>query len=202
MITIVKRPDEDPEILVLDGSLESLQRAVGGHIEHIGFGGGIGLLVDEDGRAKELSPNFALNDYCDIVGNVLFVDDSGEDFDGLSEQQVSLVMDCFAGSAVSAEKRRQVIEKGRRWLGSYLGSRAGDMSAHSKRRLFRVLGDKYRECMTGDAGLFSQVETFVSGRRTSAEKEEFFYGLVSYLVRCGNIKETYMKRYPDDFDPE
>lgn len=89
-------PGEDPVLKEMDNTLEALQAAVGGHIEHIGLGrfvGGqdeshlrVGILVDEDGLAKGLDPNFML--FGDVIlGPALFVGEDEEDFTGLTEEQ-------------------------------------------------------------------------------------------------------------------
>jgi len=99
MRCMIKYPgDIRPKEVNIDNSLEALQKAVGGYIEHFGFSAGVGLLFDEDGRYKgpvvngkptSLESNFALNDMCvDFVGPVLFVGESGDEFIDLTEEQI------------------------------------------------------------------------------------------------------------------
>ena len=52
MRAIIKQPGKDPEISNIGDKLEDLQEAVGGYLEHYGFGHGIGMLFDEEGRYK------------------------------------------------------------------------------------------------------------------------------------------------------
>ena len=101
MLVIIKRPFEKPERTKISGSLESLQNAVGGHIEHLGLGciaegcsGRAGILFDEDGKAKRKDPNFFfINDV--IVGTVVFVGETEEDFTDLSEEQARFIEEMF-----------------------------------------------------------------------------------------------------------
>ena len=101
MLVIIKRPYEQPKRAEIDGSLKSLQDAVGGHIEHLGLGciaegcpGRAGVLFDEEGKMKQKAPNFIFtNDV--IAGTAVFVGETEEDFTDLSEAQACFIEEMF-----------------------------------------------------------------------------------------------------------
>ena len=101
MRSILKMPGEGPKVVEIDNELRSLQEAVGGHIEHIGIGHGIGILCDEEGRFKgplvngrptSLPFNFFLITVGSLVGPVLFVGEKGEEFVSLDDAQVDRIL--------------------------------------------------------------------------------------------------------------
>lgn len=111
MKVIIKRPGEKAEAVEIENELKALQNAVGGHIEHVGFGWGIGILCDEEGRFKgplvdgrptSLPFNFFLNPYGSIVGPALFVAEKGDEFVGLNDEQIALVWEFL--NALTDEK--------------------------------------------------------------------------------------------------
>ena len=81
-------------------SLEEMQKIVEGHIEAVptalaqGWsqepGVGLALIVNEEGKLMGLKPNFRL-EHDLIVGTVVFIATSGEDFCGLSVSQENFV---------------------------------------------------------------------------------------------------------------
>lgn len=104
MKAILKEPGKEPRILEVESDHEALHEALGGYLEHIGIGRGIGILCDEDGRYKgpvvkgrptSLPYNFSLPDIGPLVGPVLFVGESPDGFIGLDDEQISLVFDGF-----------------------------------------------------------------------------------------------------------
>lgn len=96
MRVIVKDPGKSPVQITIDGSLQSLQRLVGGHIEHVKFTGSTGILVDEEGKLKGLAPNFFLPAIRDeLVGTVVFVGEYGEEFGDVPENEAQLIMKAF-----------------------------------------------------------------------------------------------------------
>ena len=96
MRVIVKEPAQCPVEMTVDGSLESLQRLVGGYIEHVEFTKKVGILVDEEGKLKGLAPNFFLPAIEDeLVGTVVFVGEDGEEFVDVSENDAQLIMKAF-----------------------------------------------------------------------------------------------------------
>lgn len=58
MIAVIKQPGKGPEITDKENTLDSLRGIVGGGLEHYGFGHGIGILCDIDGRNKGKPFNF------------------------------------------------------------------------------------------------------------------------------------------------
>lgn len=111
MRVVRKNPGRAPEILEIGEELEDLQQAVGGHLEHFGFLPGIGILCDEmsrlkgpvvNGKPTSLPYNFAVDEYVDFVGPVLFVGESGERFIGLSGDQVKKILGFFEECSADA----------------------------------------------------------------------------------------------------
>ena len=94
MRVIVKEPGERPKRVTIDGSLESLQRLVGGYIEHINFTKTTGILVNEEGKLKKLAPNIILPEDI-LVGTVIFVGESGEEFVDVPDQEAEVIMKAF-----------------------------------------------------------------------------------------------------------
>lgn len=96
MRVIVKEPAQSPVQITIDGSLESLQHLVGGHIEHVKFTDNIGILVDEEGKLKDLAPNFFLPSIRDeLAGTVVFVGEAGEEFTDVPDEEARLIMRAF-----------------------------------------------------------------------------------------------------------
>ena len=105
LIVIIKRPGEKPEVIETGDGPDALSDALGGHIEHVGLGGGIGMLCDEDGRYKgpvidgkptSLPLNFFIAPYGAMVGPVLFVGEGEEDFCDLTEEQQQFILREFS----------------------------------------------------------------------------------------------------------
>lgn len=97
MTVILKRPGEEPKKIDIEDTLEAYRSIIGGSIEHLGFGNGIGMLFDEDGKFKNLPLNFFIpGDF--IVGNVLFVWGKGEEFVSLSDEQIEHILETFGAA--------------------------------------------------------------------------------------------------------
>lgn len=96
MKVLVKEPAQSPVQITIDGSLDSLQRLVGGYIEHVKFTDSVGILVDEEGKLKELPPNIFLPSVRDaLVGTVVFVGEGDEEFTDIPETEAQLIMKAF-----------------------------------------------------------------------------------------------------------
>lgn len=81
MKIIFKEPYGVPQIRNIDGSLETLQKLVGGNIEPISLNNGMVILCDEEGKLKGKEPNIYLERIKDtLVGNVIFIGEDGEEF--------------------------------------------------------------------------------------------------------------------------
>lgn len=103
MTVILKRPGEEPKKIDIEDTLEAYRSIIGGSLEHLGFGNGIGMLFDEDGKFKDLSPNFFLFDDREapidvVVGNVLFVGEKGEEFVSLSDEEIEHILETFGAA--------------------------------------------------------------------------------------------------------
>lgn len=104
MIAMLKQPGTAPVRIDIEAGTENLCRVLGGEMEHVGFGMGIGVLCDEEGRYKgpvingkptSLPYNFRLDSYISFVGTVLFVGEGKEDFIDLTEEQIEIISDFF-----------------------------------------------------------------------------------------------------------
>jgi hypothetical protein len=95
MITVAYKVGQAPSVLVLDGSLESLQGAVGGYIEAVSLSDNLVLICNEEGKLRGLSPNKPLGRDV-ICGDFLIVasDDEG-DFVSLDENGVQFALEFF-----------------------------------------------------------------------------------------------------------
>ena len=103
MKVIVKEPGESPKMVTIDGSLESLQRLVGGYIEHVEFTKQTGILVNEEGKLRKLEPNIILPEDM-LVGTVVFVGESGEEFVDVPEREAEVILKAFE-IPIGREKR-------------------------------------------------------------------------------------------------
>lgn len=97
MKAIIKEVGNAPKVIDIENTLEALQKTVGGYIETLNVGGDIVMICDEEGKLKGYPFNFSfggkLSDV--IVGNVLFVQVSGEDFTDLNSENIEAVMKFF-----------------------------------------------------------------------------------------------------------
>ena len=94
MKVIVKEPGKAPVVEEIDGSLESMQKIVGGYIEHLGIGQNIGILVNEEGKLLGMEKNFYLDKYNDtIVGPAIFVREDGEEFTDIVAENIDFIFD-------------------------------------------------------------------------------------------------------------
>lgn len=93
MKIIFKEPGRVPEIRDIDGSLETLQKLVGGNIEPITLNNGMVILCDEDGKLKGKEPNIYLERIKDtLVGNIIFLGEDGEEFADFPEYHTDALM--------------------------------------------------------------------------------------------------------------
>lgn len=89
-----------PYLADIDGSLESMQKIVGGYIEPVLLGGdGLILVCNEEGKLRGMPKNIDIGG--DVVcGDCFICGTDGEDFIGLTDDQVARVigaigiMDC------------------------------------------------------------------------------------------------------------
>lgn len=85
MRIIFKEPGKPARRMVIDGSLETMQQLVGGYIEHLSAGNGLGILCNEEGKLLGLAPSGC--EFMDdpLVGNIIFLGENGEDFTDVPE---------------------------------------------------------------------------------------------------------------------
>ena len=94
MRAILKKVGQSPKVIEIDNTLEALQDAVGGYTQAVYLDENIVIICDEEGKLKGKEYNFALpKDF--IVGDVLFVCSSEEDFTGIDEGAEKLIMSLF-----------------------------------------------------------------------------------------------------------
>jgi len=91
MTVIIKKPAQPPFIRVVDNTLESLQKLVGGYIETIILGKGLILIYNEEGKLLGLPDNFRV-EHDMICGTAVFVSSCGEEFCSLSREQQRFLM--------------------------------------------------------------------------------------------------------------
>lgn len=78
---IIKRPDEDyGHVCHISGTLENLQKIVGGHIETVPLTSDHVLIVNEEGKLKGLPGNFVFRRHDLIVGTAIVLGVDGEEF--------------------------------------------------------------------------------------------------------------------------
>lgn len=99
MIICIKEPSKQIQYRVVpEITLEMLQELVGGYIEMAPAPGltrnKIGVLVNEEGLLKKLPFNLFWGGN-PIVGTVVFVRVAGEDFAGLTDDQIHYLNICF-----------------------------------------------------------------------------------------------------------
>ena len=92
MKAIIKEVGKQPKVEEIKNELETLQNHVGGYIEIVSMGGGVGLVVNEEGKLNDLPANFPIGRDV-IVGTAVFVayGNDGE-FTDLTEEQVQMIM--------------------------------------------------------------------------------------------------------------
>lgn len=88
IIIVRKNPKKEGYIDTVINELHALQEIVGGLIEPINIGGGILLVINEEGKLLDLERNFDLGEDC-MVGNAFFCAETEDgDFGSLTAEQV------------------------------------------------------------------------------------------------------------------
>ena len=99
---LLVQPMRPPREVKMDGSLESLQKAVGGMIECVyPFEDRVGIICTEEGKLNGLRPNRFLfaedgKPYDMLCGEFLVVGLSESDFASLTPKQVERYSDLFS----------------------------------------------------------------------------------------------------------
>jgi len=94
MKIVIKEPDNKPYIKDIEDKLEVWQNIVGGFIEVVNLTNTILIVCNDEGKIKGLNMYFTWrNDI--IVGTVCFVGDDGEEFRGLTENEIFDILHYF-----------------------------------------------------------------------------------------------------------
>ena len=91
MRVIRKRPDQVPQIVDVENTLEALQFEVDGWIETVTFAEDACVICNEEGRIQGLPFNLELMGIL-FFGTILIVGVDGENFTDLSDAGVELMM--------------------------------------------------------------------------------------------------------------
>lgn len=92
MRAIVKEPGKAAEIRDIKNELGEFQSIVDGWIESFKFVNGVDLIVNEEGRLRNMKPNFKFG-WGVVVGTAIFVGDAGTDFADITDEGIERVMD-------------------------------------------------------------------------------------------------------------
>lgn len=102
MKVIQKNAKQMPKVVEIDGSLESMQKIVKGHIEILPLDRDIVIVLNEEGKLKNLPVNFMVHMvqcsplYIEtIVGDVFICKVNGEDLIGLNDDEINYFMRVF-----------------------------------------------------------------------------------------------------------
>ncbi len=88
-ITILKiEPKREPEVVTVENSLHTFQKMVGGYIEVIDVSDTVCIIVNEEGKLNNLTPNRRFNGDI-LVGTILVVGRDGENLASLSSDDLA-----------------------------------------------------------------------------------------------------------------
>ena len=93
MKVIKKAPGRQAEFAFIDGSLDSIQKAVGGYFRPVSLFDQLVLLCNDDGEILGMEPNFPIQGLGMIVGPVVFVREEKENFVSVSEDDMRKLSD-------------------------------------------------------------------------------------------------------------
>ena len=93
-----------PELVAIKNELQELQEYVCGFIEVVPIADNVVLIVNEEGKLRDLPINFWIgrgSQVCDCIrGDALICATDGEEFCDLTEEQITLYSDIFKGSVI------------------------------------------------------------------------------------------------------
>ena len=117
MRVMSKEPGKGWKVAEIENTLEALQQGVGGKLEAVTLASDACILCNEEGRLLGMPYNITI---CGVsfVGPLLIVGIAGEDFAGLTEQQVDRLRDMGAIQRGRPAEARQRMINGVRCLGS------------------------------------------------------------------------------------
>ena len=87
MRVLMKLPGLNPETVDIPNELKDLQKAVHGYIETVTLTRHTAMIVNEEGRIRNMVPNFYLNGEL-IVGPALFVGVKGDNFRDITDDEI------------------------------------------------------------------------------------------------------------------
>lgn len=97
MRVLVKNPGKDPQTMVITNNLHLLQQLVDGPIEVHTLTDGLVMIVNEEGKLKNLEPNFYVASLKDtILGTAIFCGEDGEDFTDIDERDLTVLQTFFS----------------------------------------------------------------------------------------------------------
>lgn len=98
MKVVVKKPNENPFIKEIDGSLESMQSVVGGYIETLPLDRDAKYIIvlNEEGKLIGLDPNFQYGRSDVIVGTVFICKNGNGNLEGLTDEEAERIMAVFS----------------------------------------------------------------------------------------------------------
>lgn len=89
--TVIKLPRHKPAVMLMDNSLESFQKFVGGYIETVTFSADCVVICNKEWRYLGMKKNIKFLGV-EFGGPVAFVGTSGEEFDSLTEDMAERIM--------------------------------------------------------------------------------------------------------------
>ena len=115
MKILVVEPEKAPMVKEIDGSLESMQKIVGGYIEAIyPLDDPIALVCNEEGKINGLSPNRVLVDkdgnVLDVICGTFFLCEvlpTEENFTGLSDEEVERYMEMMCDGIMVLQYKKE-----------------------------------------------------------------------------------------------
>jgi hypothetical protein len=94
MNIVLKRPNENPVEMDCDPGegYEEWRKLLKGWVEHVPYDEDIDMYFDDEGKLKQLAPNFVHPRYRQIVGNVIFASRGQVNPCSLSESQIERIL--------------------------------------------------------------------------------------------------------------
>lgn len=89
MKVIVKEVGKNPEVKEIEDKLEVYQKIVEGYIEVVPLFNNIVIVCNEEGKLQNKEPNILLGNEI-IAGNIVIVGTEGEEFRGLTDDEIFL----------------------------------------------------------------------------------------------------------------
>lgn len=97
MQVVIKKPNQDPEIVKIKKTLHEFQKIVGGRIQIVKFANfknvkNLYLICDDEGKIKGSTPNIFWKEQNDnLCGNWIFVGQENDKLVSLTESQINYV---------------------------------------------------------------------------------------------------------------